>query len=116
MMGQLDSREAWAQKNRDKADCLLIYCREALPDKKWPWTPPRPQTRTWLERAERAAEFRKATKTARRILIDHDGEESVLGKFGGMDHLLVVIDRHGRIAYKERKAHAPRLDEFLHSP
>jgi hypothetical protein len=115
MMGQLDSREKWAQKNRDRADCLLIYCREALPDRKWPWTPPRPQTCTWLERAERAAEFRKATKTARRILIDNVGDESVLDKFGGMDHLLVVIDRHGRISYKQRKPREPRLDDFLPS-
>src|SRR5438445_10190175 len=102
MMGQLDSsKEQWARENRERAEFLLIYCRETLPENKLHggWS----QTRTWSERAQRAAEYGKATKALRRILVDKDGDDCVRDKFGGVDHLLVVIDRAGRIAFKQRK-------------
>jgi hypothetical protein len=100
-MGQFDSsKEEWARQNRDRAEFLLIYCREILPDQKWHgWS----QTNTWSERARRAAEYRQITAATRRILIDNDGVECVLDKYGGADHLLVVIDRAGQIAFKQRK-------------
>jgi hypothetical protein len=112
-MGQFDSKsEKLAAKYRDRAEFLVIYCREALPDKA-SWLPARPQTHTWRERAERAAEFRAASKTSRRILVDQDGDDCVLDKFAGIDHLFVVIDRSGRVSFKRRKGYTDHLDDFL---
>jgi hypothetical protein len=112
-VGQFDSKsEKLAAKYRDRAEFVLIYCRETLPDTA-SWLPARSQTHTWSERAERAAEFGAASQTSRRILVDQDGDDCVLDKFAGIDHLFVVIDRSGRVSFKKRKGYTDHLDDFL---
>jgi hypothetical protein len=113
-----------ARKYRGRAEFVFVYCSEAHPDTTGPPAADLehaeldeslclPQTATWQERAERAAWFARRTHSARRILVDEFGEDSIQQKYRGSLDLTVVIDVQGRIAFK-KEATAEALDRFLH--
>src|SRR5262245_21770439 len=116
-MGRFDLREALAKNYHAAAESLFVYCREAhtkpfgtLGDR---LGPPRPQTHSWEERAERARSFRQQYKVGRHVLVDEDGEGSVQQLYGGKDNQLVVIGPDGCIALKLDHADTQALKEFL---
>ena len=118
-MSQFDSREALARKYRDRAAFLFIYCQEAHSGQAFGSAAasgdllPLPGTRTWRERADRADQFRRKKGIARRLLIDEDGERSVLHLFGGKGNPLIVVGRDGRILLKQEIADPAPLGQFL---
>jgi hypothetical protein len=70
------------------------------------------RTHGWEERAERARLFRERTKTARRILVDEDGPDSVGERYGGFGDRVIVVDTQGRVAWRSGGPTA-ELDRFL---
>src|SRR5579864_1233992 len=118
-MGQLGPREALAKKYQATADFLFVYTREAHPGKPLgslamsPNAPPAyDQTTSWQDRAGRARAFAEKMSVARPMLVDEDGDDSVLQQYGGHDNQLIVIDDAGQIILKQERTDDTTLDEF----
>jgi hypothetical protein len=117
------------QEYQGKAEFLFVYGRETAPEPDGPLEikdsnfrklirefadlPPLVQTRTWEERAKRAALFAQKTKTLCHILVDDDGKDSVSQRYQAGHLLTVVVDLQGRIALRGTNVAAQQLRDFL---
>jgi hypothetical protein len=117
------------QKYEGKVEFLFVYGPEVAPEPDGPTQigpdnfrnlipefkdiPPLVQTRSWGERAKRAALFAQKTKTLRHILVDIDGDHSVSEIYEAGHIQTVVVDLHGRIVLRRQTIPASTLDEFL---
>jgi hypothetical protein len=121
---QGDAMEAMAKKYRGKAEFVFVYCRETHPleeggigsryfNRDSADIPLLPQTHSRAERVKQAEFFRRKTKTQRRILVDEDGQHSVLPSFGlnARAPATLVVERGGRIGF--RGTSPALLEQFL---
>jgi hypothetical protein len=111
--------EAVAQKYRDKADFLFVYCREAHPEggpgggTRTKQNKPIPQAMTPDERRETARQFCADMQATRRILVDDFAWASVQQLYGGMPNPTFVVDVDGKIALKLAWTNGAALGDFL---
>jgi hypothetical protein len=75
--------------------------------------PPLVQTASREERAVRAEVMRRAMSWKRRVLVDEDGDASVLERYGLGEDLTVVIDADGRVVWRGDFPVAAGLEAFL---
>jgi hypothetical protein len=75
--------------------------------------PPLVQTASRAERAVRAEVLRRALAWKRRVLVDEEGDNSVLQRYGWGEDLTVVIDADGRMVWRADFPAADGLEPFL---
>jgi hypothetical protein len=111
--------EAVAQKYREQAEFLFVYCREAHPEggpgggTRTKQNKPIPQAVTPAERRETARQFCEDLRATQRVLVDDFAWASVQQLYGGMPNPTYVIDIDGKIALKLAWTNGAALGDFL---
>jgi peroxiredoxin len=126
LAGQSAAARELAEKYRDRATFVVVYCQEAHPEQDsqlpvralvpgYEGLPPLPQTVGRQERAARARLFRQRAGVPGRVLVDEDGDRSVQRLYGANAHqnALFVIDVRGRVTFRWELAPLPEVDGFL---
>lgn len=97
--------EAVRERQKDHADFLLIYVREAHPTNGWAMKSNEKagvavaQPKTFQERSAVAEQCAAKLKPSIPLLVD-DINDTVGNAYSGMPARLYVIDTHGKVAYK----------------
>ena len=103
--GQAGNVEKLYQRYRDRATFVMVYIREAHPTDGWKMESndrvgvSLPQPQTYEERVKVAQMCSSRLSLGMPILVDTIGD-TVGARYSGMPSRLYLIDRHGRMAFK----------------
>jgi hypothetical protein len=103
---RISALDEMAQQFEGQAQFVFIYGNEAHPGEglrcsmSYGTFHMLPQVRDRSDRLEHARLFQQENHVNRSILIDEDGPDSAVARYGGLPHGVVVVDVEGRLCWK----------------